>query len=131
MGPARAHWCAVLLCNCGGSLPGSCSRSLSLILSSWAGAHQISWLPFIALFLIEIILGEEIAVSHPRLTCSLRNRLTHTHAPLGVPRRADPLWEGGEPAFLAGERGEGACLWRRKEISGTSSSAQVKGREGR
>lgn len=43
----------------------SSSSNLSLRLSSWADAHQISWLPFIALSLIGIILGEEIAVSHP------------------------------------------------------------------
>lgn len=76
MGPARVHWYTLWLCNCGGSPAGSCSTSLSLIPSSWAGAHQISWLPFIALSLIGIILGEEIAVSHPHLTHSQRDRLT-------------------------------------------------------
>ena len=40
------------------------------MLFSWAGAHQISRLPFITLSLIGIILGEEIAVSHPHLSQS-------------------------------------------------------------
>lgn len=85
--PVRVHLCTVWLCNCGRSLAGSCSRSLSLILSSWAGAHQISWLPFIALFLIGITPSEEIAVSHPHLIHSQRDQSKHT-----------PPWGWGEGA---------------------------------
>lgn len=99
-------------CVTGRSVSGSCSRSLSLIPSSWAGAHQISWLPFIALFLIGIILGEEIAVSHPHLTHSQKDRLTHT-PPCGarVPRGWRSLGRQGTSSVLGrgGERG-GLCV---------------------
>ena len=67
-GPSEALLCTLRLCNCAGSLAGSCSRNLPFILSRWAGAHQIAGLPFITLSLIGIILSEEIAVSHPHLT---------------------------------------------------------------
>lgn len=72
--------CVAVHCVCvtvAGPLAGL-QRGPSLLLSSWVGAHQISWLPFIALSLIAIILGEEIAVSHPRLTHSQRDR-SHPH----------------------------------------------------
>lgn len=66
------------LCNCGRPSSWELQEDPSLILSSWAGAHQISWLPFIALSLIGIILGEEITASHPRLTHSQRDP-SHPH----------------------------------------------------
>lgn len=55
----------VRLGNPGRFLALSISSNLSLTLSSWAAAHQISWLPFIALSLIGIILGEEISPVTP------------------------------------------------------------------
>lgn len=63
--PVRVRLGTLRLRNPGRFLALSSSSNLSLILSSWTDAHQISWLPFIALSLIGIILGEEIAVSHP------------------------------------------------------------------
>lgn len=63
--PVRVRLGTLRLRNPGRFLALSSSSNLSLRLSSWADAHQISWLPFIALSLIGIILGEEIAVSHP------------------------------------------------------------------
>jgi hypothetical protein len=72
----RVRLCAPCLRYPGGFSAESCRSNLSLILSSWAAAHQISWLPFIALSPIGIILGEEIAVSHPHIAHSQRDRLT-------------------------------------------------------
>lgn len=131
-GPSEVLLCTPRLCNCGGSLAGSCSTNLSFILSSWAGAHQIAGLPFITLSLIGIILGEEIRCQSPP-PHSQPKGLIDRHTPTGAGRggqEAGHLWEGREPAFLVGEAKEGACMWKRKEISRIFPSPQVTTREG-
>lgn len=80
-------------------------RGPSLLLSGWVGAHQISWLSFIALSLIGIILGEEIAVSHPRLTHSQRDR-SHPHGG-GVTNRAGRLALSGKAGNPRSWQGRG------------------------
>lgn len=102
--------CTLWLSNPGRFLAvSSSSSSLSFTVSSWAAAHQISWLPFIALSLIGITLGEEITVSHPPPP-SQPEGPADPHAPMG----------GGVGRGTFGDVG---LLW--KESSRNISSPQM------
>lgn len=111
----RVRLCTLRLPNPGRFLALSSSSNLSLTPSSWAGAHQIRWLPFIALSLIGIILGEEITVSHPRLPHGQRDRPGQACSHGGVERGSR-----GASYDLGGIFGEVGLLCRVKKLFETS-----------